>query len=272
MNSTSQIEENNLSLAWAKALTSLAEPGVQKLSPLIVTVRDFINEFPREIRPLRQILEEALKQKGEHSVHTTANTIFPLSLWEPSSGRKELYNRYLNIYSEIKRLDTGNRYGTYFHRLVSFGSGRTRPYRPVNQLEHIISTFNSGNSRGSALQASVIDPYVDHTNQRQRGFPCLQQVSFVPETHNKELTVFGYYPLQYVFDRAYGNYLGLCRLGRFMAHEMGLTLSQVTCITGVARLGNLNKTEARSFMEKAQMFFDDTYAEVLDDRISKEVN
>ena len=32
------------------------------------------------------------------------------------------------------------------------------------------------------------------------------------------------------FERAYGNYLGLCHLGRFMAHEMGLTLSQVVCI------------------------------------------
>ena len=33
-----------------------------------------------------------------------------------------------------------------------------------------------------------------------------------------------------MYERAYGNYLGLCRLGRFMAHEMGLTLSQIVCI------------------------------------------
>ena len=32
----------------------------------------------------------------------------------------------------------------------------------------------------------------------------------------------GFYATQYVVERAYGNYLGLCRLGEFMAHEMGL--------------------------------------------------
>ena len=44
------------------------------------------------------------------------------------------------------------------------------------------------------------------------------------------LAVTGFYPTQYMFERAYGNYLGLCRLGNFMAHEMELRLSQVVCI------------------------------------------
>ena len=44
------------------------------------------------------------------------------------------------------------------------------------------------------------------------------------------LAVTGFYAKQHMFERAYGNYLGLCHLGRFMAHEMGLTLSQVVCI------------------------------------------
>ena len=70
---------------------------------------------------------------------------------------------------------------------------------------------------------------MDHTNQRRRGFPCLQQVAFAP-TGDDGLAVTGFYAKQHMYERAYGNYLRLCRLGRFMAHEMGLTLSQVVCI------------------------------------------
>ena len=47
------------------------------------------------------------------------------------------------------------------------------------------------------------------------------------------VNVNAFYATQYAFERAYGNYLGLCWLGRFVAHEMGLTLASVSCFTGV---------------------------------------
>jgi hypothetical protein len=34
----------------------------------------------------------------------------------------------------------------------------------------------------------------------------------------------------------YGNYLGLIQLGRFMAHEMHLNLTAMTCVTTIAVL------------------------------------
>jgi hypothetical protein len=42
------------------------------------------------------------------------------------------------------------------------------------------------------------------------------------------------YAAQYMVERAYGNYLGLCRLGQFVAHEMELRLARLTCFTGIA--------------------------------------
>ena len=49
-------------------------------------------------------------------------------------------------------------------------------------------------------------------------------------------SVTGFYAIQYIFERAYGNYLGLCRLGHFMAHEMEPRLSKVICIATPAKL------------------------------------
>jgi hypothetical protein len=54
------------------------------------------------------------------------------------------------------------------------------------------------------------------------------------------------YAMQYVHDRAYGNYLGLCALGRFIAAELDLTFRRLTCIAAVAQLGSLNRGSARA--------------------------
>jgi hypothetical protein len=82
----------------------------------------------------------------------------------------------------------------------------------------------------------VFDASHDLTRQRQRGFPCMQQVAFAPDGDQGTLSVSAFYASQYLFKRAYGNYLGLCRLGRFVAHEMGLRLERVTCYVGFAHL------------------------------------
>ena len=128
----------------------------------------------------------------------------------------------------MRRLHAGNKYGLYFERLIGFGCDKEGK-QGVNQLEHILSTWKRGNHRRTALQASLFDPRKDHTHQQRRGFPCLQHVSFSP-TNTGGLAVTGFYATQYVVERAYGNYLGLCRLGEFMAHEMGLKLDRMTCI------------------------------------------
>ena len=45
--------------------------------------------------------------------------------------------------------------------------------------------------------------------------------------------------MHYLWARAYGNYLGLINLGRFMAKEMGLELRALTSIALVAKLDEL---------------------------------
>ena len=55
-----------------------------------------------------------------------------------------------------------------------------------------------------------------------------------------------FYATQLLFNKAYGNYLGLCRLGDFMAHEMGLTFERMNCFVGVAKIDNINKNSDNS--------------------------
>ena len=225
------IEEDNLSVAWARAFLHLMVRG--EIAPLTVVIRGFDHGEPLEVAPIRELLDDALGAEARSlSCHTVANTIFPVSLWNPEADRQQLYRRYRQIMPRVLK-DPSNRYGVYFQRLIAYGRDAANE-DGVNQLEQIIQTWHGGNHRRSALQAAIFDPHTDHTNQRMRGFPCLQQVAFAQQGSDG-LTVTGFYATQYIYKRAYGNYLGLCRLGRFMAQEMGRQLTQVICVASLAK-------------------------------------
>jgi hypothetical protein len=124
----------------------------------------------------------------------------------------------------------------------------------INQIEHVLGRWNhrkaiGSRPRASELQLACFDPAKDHTGQALRGFPCLQQISLTYE--GNELALAACYPTQYVFDRGYGNYLGLCRLGLFLAHEMGLRLTRVSFFIGSPRLGDNVRKQALDDLRKA---------------------
>jgi thymidylate synthase len=239
-------ESTNLSYAWAEAFLRLCQPGLQELRPLVVTVEDIADEKANESQKIRSLLDAHLVPTFGHDCHTVANTIFPSSMWNEKFSRELLYERYERAWPQLKKCPA-NRRGTYFLRMMSY---LPKGYeKPVRQLEHVIETYKKGNHRRSALQAMIFDPTRDHTNTHQLGFPCLHQVGFLPD--GDELTVTGYYAMQHVVERAYGNYLGLCRLGRFMAREMGLKFKRMTCVASVAELGSPKKN-VRSLAENLE--------------------
>lgn len=258
------ISEKNLSIAWAKAFLKTIDAGINEISPLLIEVSELSGNRISETLSIRDTLDSELervkklscnknadvkKKSGASlmSVHATANTIFPLSLWKKKRERALLFKRYKKIFCKLQKEDKLNKYGTYFERLINFCPKNQQ--NGFNQLEKIIEIYQSGNRRRSALQATLLDPSKDLTAQRQRGFPCLQQVAFIP-IENEELMIVGFYPKELIFERAYGNYLGLCRLGLFMAHEMGLRLSKMQCLIGVAKHSNFAKSELKKLEGK----------------------
>jgi hypothetical protein len=234
-----RISEKNLSVAWGRAFLRLMDHGGSEVSPLVIQVTGLEDGTIPETPAIRKALDEALDEQGAPTCDTTARLIFPRSLWNPKLPRAALYDRYLNILPEIRKCMLNN-YGVYFERMIAFGG-------KINQLEQIIQMYKYHSHRRSALQAAIFDPSRDHSFQPRRVFPCLQQVAFSPTS--KGLSVTGFYPMQYLVKRAYGNYLGLCWLGQFMAHELGLPLAQMQCFVGVGKLDN-NKSDLKSLADR----------------------
>jgi hypothetical protein len=258
------IDDPNLSHAWARAFQHVLKRSQQHLAPLVLSVNQFDNNgLPVEDLVIRKQLDTILATKHKtYSTKISAATIFPYNAWL-RKGRPSIEsfsNWYIdNILPRLKARDPHhNNRGTYFERMIRFqGSDwvngeNTLSYK--NQLGHIIQMwkdrFNKDGSRPrrSALQVSIFDPVKDHTGSALLGFPCLQQVSFTyGDSSSNTLALNAYYPTQYIMDRAYGNYLGLCHLGYFVARELRLKFVRFNCFIGLPEIGGQwTKAELRS--------------------------
>lgn len=232
--------------AWTTVFDRLMQRGVEEIAPLLVSVHGLNNDLPETHPPVRRALDGVLSGLGKNrDTNEVANTIFPRTLWNRAAPRTALYERFLkNVWPGIRHIPA-NRRGNYFYRMVRFIDEEGA--EGVNQIEHLIETWTRGNHRHSALQLSIFDPRRDHVPTRQLGFPCLHQVSFTPLGTNGEegLAVTGYYATQHIVTKAYGNYLGLIRLGQFMADALGLQLRRMNCVAAKVVLG-VTKEQAQA--------------------------
>lgn len=237
------VDEPCLSRAWARAFLHVIDHPGKEIAPLVLSITGFNpDRTSTEDSSLRSKLDELLIKEEKQSVEDVAYTIFPERLWRMAKGdRKKLFDMYRMAFPRYQAMKKSlNKHGLYFERLTNFSEETPCD---GNQLEWIISNYNNRPEvRRSMLQASTFDPVRDHVNLPRLGFPCLQQVSFVPT--DQGLVVNAFYATQLLLIKAYGNYLGLARLAAFMAHEMQMPLARLNVTVGVAKLDEVPKTAA----------------------------
>lgn len=237
------IADTNLSRAWARLFLQIFDSGRTEISPLTFSLTGFDTDGGiAEIAGVRESLDRTLKLKKKISIETVAFTIFPDRLWKIARGdRKRLFSLYAGAFPRYVAMNrAANGRGLYFERMTNFSKAVPCD---GNQLEFILSSYNErAGVRDTMLQVAIFDPARDHIKMARVGFPCLQHLSFVPTKEG--LAVNAFYATQYVFDKAYGNYLGLARLGAFMAHELNLPLARLNVTVGVANLDGVKKSDA----------------------------
>ncbi len=252
-NTIRPIYGNNLSEAWAKTFVKCCDACGRVIAPGIVSFPVFEDQdaWTLENNEIRNSLESQLdafdiRSVNQSNVETVAGTIFPESIWKRCNGEREiLFEKYESMWPMVRNCRPANSRGTYFRRLTSFGE------KGVNQLNIIITAWKNKIRRHSALQAGVFDPAQDHRPTPFLGFPCLQQVVFHPIGPNgsEGMEVIAFYANQLILEKAYGNYLGLYRLGKFMAGEMGLILRGVTCFASDLSLSyNIRKCDCATLL------------------------
>lgn len=235
-------ESSNLSMAWLEIFESIVNSSGKEVSPLVVTLTDF-----SEDKKIRDILNSHLKKNGHSSIETVSETIFPNSLYTYCDYEKEkLYQTYISNLPRIKAIESAkNGRGTYFERLITYGEEDK-----LNQLEIIIKALGEKRVRRSKMQASTFDPLQDHIPDAYQKFPCLQHVTFY-KSEAGGLIINGFYAVQFLYQKAYGNWLGLINLGKFVARESNLKLEKFNCFIGVEQIEQkISKTEAKKLLKQ----------------------
>lgn len=235
------IEAKSVSEAYSKVLLHILEHPGTEIAPLVLTIDGFGDGYdvPENAR-VRSALDALLTAKSKIDAENVAYTIFPQRLWTMAQGnRAALFQFYKMAFPFYRATNPkANGRGLYFERLIMFGRGPC----DGNQLEWILSQHdNRPGVRRSMWQATTFDPGRDHNATAQLPFPCLQHVTFVPTKAG--LVANAFYATQQLFDKAYGNYLGLAQLAAFMAQEMNLPLARLNVTIGVAKLERISKTD-----------------------------
>lgn len=234
------IERDNLSIAWIDIFDQVVNTAGNEISPLVLSLTDF-NENDK----IKNALNSHLRDQDFSSIETVSETIFPNSLYKYcDNDRKKLYSTYLMNLPRIKGIDSSkNGRGTYFERLIAYGHEKK-----VNQLEIIIAAMHDKGARRSKLQASIFDPTKDHRNDAYQKFPCLQHVTFY-KSHSGGLIINSFYAIQFLYQKAYGNWLGLINLGKFIARECDMELERFNCFIGVEQLEQkISKGQAKELL------------------------
>jgi hypothetical protein len=236
----------------------------KEISPfaLSITVPSGITLPDSLEHPLVRALDRCLREDDYQPVEMVAFTIFPDRIWKLCEGeRRTLYREaMLSLRTFAKWEPTRNRGGMYFGRLFGFGidhkTGTNLGYEPTkaldadgNQVEHIIRQLTLSVQEGRSvarmqLQAATFDPFRDLTTSAQPCFPCMQHIAFNTDIERRALELSAFNATQQLYVKAYGNWLGLCRLGMFIADQAGLTLTRFTCFAGVQKMDKAPKHES----------------------------
>ena len=233
---------DNLSLGWAKVIMALTSPGVSRITPLTLVIRGFDEAGGgAEVPEIRSAVDAFLEAQGKRDTENVAWTIFPQRYWDISDGdRDAFFDLFIESFQRVQEFNPrNNKRGSYFQRLVDLHGGGKGP----NQLKWMLDDYHAHPKarRTSKFQATTFDPSLDYSSASLLEFPCLQQVSFTFDDGALHLNAF--YATQQIARKAYGNYLGLARLGAFMANQMKLSFEQLNVFVGMAQM-DVRKSDA----------------------------
>ncbi|MEU1691227.1 hypothetical protein ABZ590_06540 [Streptomyces hirsutus] len=242
---TFTVAERDVTQAWVAACNKLDRKDNPGRTGLHTVVR--IAEPTSDDAAFRAELDRLRTAHGLWPLETVASTLFPVALAARCGGPSDLAERYRRMYPVLKRYP-GNRRGTYFGRLVSYP---TASKSGVDQLGTVISRLRAqaaGTKIAAAYEidlAAAVDAEEEtgadllvHTAGKDNsyiGFPCLSHISLQLD-RDRRVHAAALYRSHFMFERAYGNYLGLGRLLAYIAEQAELACGTLTVVAGHARL------------------------------------
>jgi hypothetical protein len=249
------VRAQTVSGAWLGAVrTALNSPGY-RLFHLVTRIEQPIAEDAA----VRQVADGLLAELKLPPIETVANTIFPSGLAAISKNWEHLSRRYRKAYPTLKRW-RANRPGTYFGRLVAYPAAGHEIDQVGELIRKLRVELGTAGPKAARYELSLVAPgealpapssastgvasdadgnHADALSQplpiqcpgedvAAMAFPCLTYCSF--QLDGSLLHAVAHYRSQYLVQRAYGNYLGLGRLLRYVSEQTELEMGELMVI------------------------------------------
>lgn len=247
---------------WFEAIKHLVNDAEEHMEyNLIMEVKNpgSLNEKSKKIA---RSFDSLLRESGHFPLQTVADTIFPTFEYK-KHGKDGVFNVYPDeIYPAIKCAN-GNKSGTYAYRILRGIGPKGTECRPLeNVMRRLESQINNPNGKRCVFELSV-DDISDHSvetipinrnDTKLMGFPCLSHLSFKLNRDRSELYLTAIYRSHYYIEKALGNLLGLARLQKFMARELGIKAGTLVCHSTLAKLDHTKTsiTKIKSFIREIE--------------------
>jgi hypothetical protein len=244
------VTAGNISEAWIRTLDLASRENGNRRVHLVTAIAD----PAAEVLTVRNVLDEFLAGRGQQSVTTVSETIFPSSLyqdpgldWHPGLSKNEeavldeaaadLYSSYIDMLPMLMTVRPNNR-GTYFSRMITWpGTTDDGTNQLALRIDRLRSQARSRRRTNNTLDIDVgADALVSQPplsgvqvyevrDMRIRGFPCLTHIDLT--LHEGALHCTAVYRHQYLIEKAYGNLVGLGALMRFLCQQGGCELGEL---------------------------------------------
>lgn len=187
---------------------------------------------------IRAMADRLLEAGGLQPIACVRNTIFPAAWASRLPEPGELAEFYRRQYGTLRRFPK-NKSGTYFGRIVEYPMGRDDLGDSFDQLADVVQKLRAethvkpGGTRARRLSSRYqINIWKPGDIPNGRGFPCLAHLAF--HLVEERLHMLAHYRNQYLVERAYGNYLGLAELQRYVAAAAGIATGELMVVAGHA--------------------------------------
>ena len=216
-------------------------------------------------------IDRFLTSHGAFSVHTVAETIFPLDEYQ-HNGACGVFDEYPEKLRAIQKGRTDGNWGSYSFRILRQKDFEGKTFNPLKDMvakikEHgkYRASFELGSGRPLEGEIQFYDPVTDR--KRLYGGPCLSHLSI--KVHDGKIRFNATYRSHYYVRRLLGNLVGLGRLQYFLARETKLAVGGLTINSTFARLdagsgegsgGRWTKREALSLIARCRSIYDNEAA------------
>lgn len=226
--------------------------------PTVLSIRD---------AAVYKAVDGFLTGHGAFSVHTVAETIFPLDEYS-RNGAEGLFATYPEKLRTIQKGRKDGNWGSYSYRILRQKDFEGTLFNPLEDMVRKIrqhgkyrASFELGPGRPLEDEIPIYDAVTDR--KRLYGGPCLSHLSI--KVHDGQIRFNATYRSHYYVRRLLGNLVGLGRLQYFLARETKLAVGGLTINSTFARLdsgsgegsgGRWTKAEALELIAQCRAIYD----------------